>query len=124
MSETNQKLKEKYLEVANETKDEKIKNAILKGLKNTNLGIQKIYGIHDENMGFSQVFIEKNDGLVCRNIMTAIKTAQENKTPTPLKDFPDQFSIWEVAQIDEDNGTVIPVKRKVIEVKDLISMYD
>lgn len=113
---------EKWKEKAKKTEDKATKKAILQGIQKNNLGKQLIYGIRDENLGFTQVFIEKNDGLVCRNVLSAVKAAQANNTPTPLKDFPDQFTIWEVAQIDEDNGTVTGTRRKIINVKDLLDM--
>jgi hypothetical protein len=98
--------------------------AFNKGLANSNLGIQIIYGVRDMNLGFSSIFIGKNDGIVCRDVMGAIKSAKENHQPSPIADFPDNFSIWEIAQINEDTKTLSGSMRKVIEVKDLIAMYE
>lgn len=98
--------------------------AFKKGLASSNLGIQTIYGVRDMNLGFSSIFIGKNDGIVCRDVMGAIKAAKEQHQPSPIADFPDNFSIWEIATINEDTKTLTGSMRKVIEVKDLTAMYE
>lgn len=118
-----EKLQDKYLNDNTKEITPETKAKIMKAFENCNIGKKTVYGLYDANMGFTQVFIENNDGLVCRNIMQAIKTAKAQNQPTPLSDFPDCFSVWKVCEIQEDGNTV-NIHKKVIEVKDLINMYD
>lgn len=116
-----EKLMNKYL---NEKElPEKLKEKVKQMFEKSNIGKKRVYGLRDVNAGFTQVFIETNDAIVYRNVYQAIKTAKELKQPTPLSDFPDNFSIYLVAEIDEENNVVNSVLTKLIEIEDLIQLY-
>ena len=106
----------------NKNNDPKIQQKINTAFENSNLGEQKIYGIYDRLQGFAQVFIDKNDGVVCRNVKGAVLAAKANKEPSPLADSPENFDVMELVIIDNDKKTVTPVMRTIINVKDLLDM--
>lgn len=99
-----------------------IKRKIEEAFANTNIGAQNIYGIYDRLYGFSQVFIEKNDGIVCRNVKAAVDAAKKNNQMSPLADCPEQFDIMELVTIDNDKKIVTPKMRLIMNVKDLLDM--
>lgn len=103
--------------------DKETKEKFLDKIKNSNLGKKRLYGIRDDQMGFQNVFIGDNDGVVYRDIYTQYQTALKSNMPNPMITFPDNFSLWAVAEIDEEHGQVKSVMVKLINLKKLIELY-
>lgn len=117
-----EEMKNLTIKALNKNADKALQQKINKAFENCNLGEQKIYGLYDKLSGFAQVFIDKNDGIVCRNVKSAVLNAKNTNQPSPLADCPENFDIMELVTINNDEKTIIPVMRTIINVKDLLDM--
>lgn len=75
----------------------------------------KIYGLKDKAVGFIQIFVANNDYHAKRNVMD---TLQKDKNCV-FATYPEDFEMYRLAKLDEDNGDIIADKKYLGNLKEI-----
>lgn len=77
--------------------------------------MKNLYSIKDEKIGFGDVFVQPNDAAAVRNFSEAV-----NQKDTPFNKYPNDFVLFKVGSMSEDNGEIKAEKKELIKAKDCV----
>ena len=66
--------------------------------------IVRLYSVQDLKVGFGAPYSAPNDAVAVRSFTAAVNDPQ-----TTLHDFPQDYRLWYIADLDTDTGAVHPV---------------
>lgn len=77
----------------------------------------QIYSVYDQQAeNYGSPFTAVNVNIAKRNIIDAARDSV-------LGIHPQDFELWEVAQMDTITGEVIPTNKRIVRVRDLLNEY-
>lgn len=77
----------------------------------------RMYSLYDRTAkAFGQPFFQPNDAVAQRVTQTLV-----NNPEATMHSYPNDFELWLIGEYDDNQGIVVPLKDKVLDVETLVS---